>query len=389
MKPTNSDDEKNNNVLKQLPDENDFLHALHNDHSTVPQCTVAKYVVKGYVLPHMPWRYYVKSLFLPSNELLNIWTHLIPGLYFIKMLFRYNETIDLVENWPLSLTIISSITVMMCSALMHTFHSRSMYDHACWMMLDFFGIVFYAFGSTVAHFYGCSELHYYQSTNKNYFSVSTKHQRPCLLDDAASSPPRFEQIIFNCRIGWWNLLIFMFNCTSVFACCCNTKVGQKNSDEHFTRFLRIASVGGGYIYGHLPLMHRLYTSGLDEAMVYHIISTVCLTTAVVVYLSDFPQRWFSGTFDIIGQSHQLFHVLSALCCYFDILAVEQDMLASDKHWSVLSVQPDTPSLLHVFTAAILLIIFSFKFATRCLRNHGQRIGVCPCLCCKHTHPKMK
>nr|XP_018671028.1 membrane progestin receptor alpha-like [Ciona intestinalis] len=136
-------------------------------------------------------------------------------------------------------------------------------------------------------------------------------------------------------------------------------------------------------------MHRLFTSGLDEAMVYHIISTVCLTIAVVVYLSDFPQRWFSGTFDIIGQSHQLFHVLSALCCYFDILAVEQDMRASDRHWSVLSVQPDTPSLLHVSTAAILLIIFSYKFASRCLQSHGQRIGICPCLCCKQTDPKMK
>uniref|UniRef100_H2YAJ0 Uncharacterized protein n=1 Tax=Ciona savignyi TaxID=51511 RepID=H2YAJ0_CIOSA len=195
-------------------------------------------------------------------------------------------------------------------------------------------------GSTVAHFYACSELNYYQT------------------------------------IGWLNLVVFFINCSSVFAFCCNSKVGQKSSDTFISRFLRLGSVAGGYIYGHIPLVYRLYSSGIDEAMFYHIISTLCLTTAAIIYAVDFPQRWYIGKFDIIGQSHQIFHILSAFCCYFDILAVEQDVLNRERYWGVLSQQADMLSLWHVCIAAVLLTISCMVYASNRLINHRDRIGHC-------------
>ena len=43
----------------------------------------------------------------------------------------------------------------------HVLLFSSEYDHCVWMLIDFFGIIMFSFGSTVVHFFACSELSYY------------------------------------------------------------------------------------------------------------------------------------------------------------------------------------------------------------------------------------
>ncbi|CAA6661448.1 unnamed protein product [Spirodela intermedia] len=71
--------------------------------------------------------------------------------------------------------------------------------------------------------------------------------------------------------------------------------------------------------GVVPIMHKvirfgdrpaaLVTTGYEAAM------GVLYALATVVYSSRMPERWMPGTFDILGHSHQLFHVLVVAAAY--------------------------------------------------------------------------
>ena len=39
------------------------------------------------------FRYYLKVLWIPNNEALNVWTHLIPSVYFMWQLVQFIEVL--------------------------------------------------------------------------------------------------------------------------------------------------------------------------------------------------------------------------------------------------------------------------------------------------------
>lgn len=71
--------------------------------------------------------------------------------------------------------------------------------------------------------------------------------------------------------------------------------------------------------GVVPIMHKvirfgdrpaaLVTTGYEAAM------GALYVLATVVYSARVPERWMPGTFDILGHSHQLFHVLVVAAAY--------------------------------------------------------------------------
>ncbi|XP_063850785.1 progestin and adipoQ receptor family member 3-like isoform X3 [Scylla paramamosain] len=78
---------------------------------------------------------------------------------------------------------------------------------------------------------------------------------------------------------------------------------------------RVALFTGWAVSGLLPLAHWMYIHGgfnhgivqvfLPRIIVMYIISGA----AVFVYLGKIPERYFPGRFDIVGSSHQLWHLI--------------------------------------------------------------------------------
>ncbi|CAK8691047.1 unnamed protein product [Clavelina lepadiformis] len=327
-------------------DPDDYFHALKVNQSQVPKCTIKKNVLIGYVLPNMPRRYYWKVLWIPCNETLNVWTHLVALIYYMRMLYLYNDSLDLFVQWPLLISLLSSMSVATCSCFAHTFHSRSTFDHCCWMMLDFFGIISYSFCSTVSHFFACSQLSHYA------------------------------------RLGFWNIIMFTLNCCIVFTMLCVSKIPYSVTSKRYGNSIRIGGLAYGYIYGILPLLDRFMTVGWDnDAMKYHILSFVYMGLSAYMYASTMPQSISPGSFDIIGHNHQIFHVFSAFAMYYDIIAVHLDLTLPGGPWASLTEQDDHPTLVTVSICGLIVVtwcLFTAAYVAKHIEKSIQAHGEVSC-----------
>lgn len=79
------------------------------------------------------------------------------------------------------------------------------------------------------------------------------------------------------------------------------------------------------LLGWVPIVHKLVLFGdRPEAMLttlYELLMNSCYGLGVVVYATRVPERWMPGKFDLVGHSHQLFHVLVIAGAYIEYLAV--------------------------------------------------------------------
>lgn len=65
--------------------------------------------------------------------------------------------------------------------------------------------------------------------------------------------------------------------------------------------------------GFVPMTHAALTFGLDQAHAqmgwwWFILEAVSYCTGAAVYASKYPEKRRPGVFDILGSSHQIFHV---------------------------------------------------------------------------------
>ncbi|KAI9347817.1 hemolysin-III related-domain-containing protein [Zopfochytrium polystomum] len=75
----------------------------------------------------------------------------------------------------------------------------------------------------------------------------------------------------------------------------------------------------------VPVVHASILYGFPfvrraMGLVYVLIEGATFVLAVIFYLSHIPERWFPGTFDLIGHSHQIFHTLIVVASTFHFLS---------------------------------------------------------------------
>lgn len=78
------------------------------------------------------------------------------------------------------------------------------------------------------------------------------------------------------------------------------------------------------VSGLVPIVHKVVVFGnRPEAIVtaqYEAMMGVFYGVGVVIYAARIPERWMPGKFDLVGHSHQLFHVLVIAGAYTHYLA---------------------------------------------------------------------
>lgn len=104
----------------------------------------------------------IQSCLTWSNETLNIWSHLIPALFFL-----YSAVSAIHESrskdadgtlfgddayFPLIMVQLSCSLMTFCSAMTHMFHSMSAWHHQALFIMDYFGIGVYSVASALAHY---------------------------------------------------------------------------------------------------------------------------------------------------------------------------------------------------------------------------------------------
>lgn len=255
------------------------LIILYNYHEAPPFLHGNPYVKSGY-RGYLPPLMCLRSLFMKTNETMNIWIHLLPGLYYFfkyasdaSMINKFNDT-----HWGDHISFISMVMCiqicMFASACYHMFNCNS--QKACYHLLnvDCLGIGIGLSGCVFPVLYYAFKC--YPDLRNNYLAVLA--------------------VVFG--VG----LYFISR----------PEFGSKS----WTMF-RIMTYTAVAASGILPTTHWVLLHGIDSEIVALFVPRIMMLYILAgvgcfFYLTRFPESLWPGKFDFLGHSHQWWHVCSAM-----------------------------------------------------------------------------
>ncbi|CCH59641.1 hypothetical protein TBLA_0B08255 [Henningerozyma blattae CBS 6284] len=243
------------------------------------------------------------SIFLFHSESMNIFTHLIPALLYAKFTYNAITTLEQV-SYPIVFYLISVIICFLLSSLFHLFKCTSVQSNEFWGKLDYVGISLLINATIVSMaLLGFNESRY--TIMKNTFVTQTSCLTAYVIILAIKSHPKQGE---NEDDNDGTL-------SEDDDCCCD--------DHKGTRAKLFASLG---LSGLIPVITGLYIYG--PKVVYYkinipmvIASVLCYIVGTLIYVFKIPEKFYPGRFDLVGSSHQLFHifiVFGTVCHYHAI-----------------------------------------------------------------------
>jgi predicted membrane channel-forming protein YqfA (hemolysin III family) len=329
------------------------------------------FIQTGYRNINSSFLYCIKSVFYVNNETLNFWTHFLPAIYFI---YKVNLLIvdplanNLCFEWPLVVYFSSASFYLLISSFAHMFNCKSsIARHSCFL-LDYLSISTYGIGSSIA-----------------YSAYTIK-----IINIKLDTTNKLQYYIF--------FVMFISILTNLMTCLSRFIISRKKRI-----LLRVASFSAQYLLINLPLFYRFLMrynlnellSSLDtifsflsnnisnnysslneninfnknetinikisQSDKYYIGQCIAAFVSLLFYTTHLPECVCPKVFDIIGQSHQIFHLTAFLCTYLQSKAIEND-------WSILknsihySVNTNYKFFLYscFFSNFIIFLIFYFK-----------------------------
>ncbi|CAH8525625.1 unnamed protein product [Schistosoma bovis] len=296
-------------------------------------------ILSGYRKPSASLSSGVWSVFQMHNETLNIWTQIIPTIYFVVELvlnfFHVGERFLLIY-------LITAVTFLFTSSCAHTFSCLSPRARHICFFLDYIGISLYSFGSTVCYY---------------AFALPVEFLRPS---------PFF---ILNLSD------IFLF--ISALFCICGTYLSCRTrfwKPSIYRNIIRMGAFGIILFYVGTPILWRSYTckymaseyeSSECSSLYYWNLHFMSMFSAGFLFVSHFPERLFPGRFDVFGHSHQIFHILSAFGSITQYYALRIDLQERNAKLRQMSHAPSIPlSLFCLGLVAFCNFIIFLKFYKR-------------------------
>ncbi|KAM4052900.1 progestin and adipoQ receptor family member 3 isoform 2-T2 [Anomaloglossus baeobatrachus] len=222
------------------------------------------YITDGY-RAYLPSRLCLKSLFILSNETVNIWSHLLGFLLFFSlgvydmMLVLPSANASREDFVICSICLFCFQVCMLCSVGYHLFCChRSEKTSRRWMALDYAGI-----------------------------SIG----------------------ILGCYVSG---VFYAFYCN-------NIHPSYLTQQWHRLRSIIFCSVSG---YGVIPTVHWIWLNGGIGASIVQefaprvIVMYLISASAFLFYISKVPERYFPGQLNYLGSSHQLWHILAVVMLYW-------------------------------------------------------------------------
>ncbi|NWZ29148.1 PAQR3 protein, partial [Asarcornis scutulata] len=243
------------------------------------------YITDGY-RAYLPSRLCIKSLFILSNETVNIWSHLLGFLLFLAL-----GVYDLVavlpaagasrEDFVICFVCLFCFQVcMLCSVGYHLFCChRSEKTSRRWMALDYAGISIAILGCYVSGvFYA-----------------------------------------FYCNNYWRQVYLIIMLAMILAVFFAQIHPSYLTQQCHRLRSVIFCSVSG---YGIIPTVHWVgLNGGIGASIVQEFAPRVLVmyfiaAVAFLFYISKVPERYFPGQLNYLGSSHQVWHILAVVMLYW-------------------------------------------------------------------------
>lgn len=284
----------------------------------------------------------LQSVFFPTNETINVWTHLIPSMYFMWKLVTFCYSLDVSTTpytWAFVAYMVTACTYPFVSAMAHTFYVMSTFARKICFFLDYGALSFYSFGVG-------------------------------LLYRAYAFPDTLLESQF-CDIF---LLVCLLNAlmSTVIAC----------SSRFFTsrilmKLFRFGAFSFPWVWDNIPLIYRLaHADQLQSVSEVHYMRQLVFSVLIgFLYTSHLPERLAPGKFDIVGHSHQLLHICGVLAtteqingALYDLKVRREVLQVSGKmvcsSWSVGAV------VFLFFVNAGIIAMFT-RYAWKSQNNKGE------------------
>ncbi|CAI5448651.1 unnamed protein product [Caenorhabditis angaria] len=239
------------------------------------------YVVNHYRPPKMTKKMCAKSIFHINNETINIWSHLIGFIYFTYQQYDINYRLipslgsHKSDHLVYSLSLLGMQICMLFSASYHTFGCSSIQMRQQWLKMDIFGISAGLLGMYLVGIYTAFFCF-------NEYMTTYIYAWFAIFMVTAYVPTRqdfFEKKVVGSRIGLLHIIY-----------CIIISFGVLPS-------IHWVILHGGFENGHVmkwfPNIIILY--GL-------------IATAFIFYVTMIPERLCPGKFDVVGCSHQWWHM---------------------------------------------------------------------------------
>ncbi|XP_028999807.1 membrane progestin receptor beta-like [Betta splendens] len=272
----------------------------------VPPLLRRRFVLSGYRPLGLSWRCCVLSLFQIHNETVNAWSHLLAAACLLMRFLAFavlqgggilgfrlqgpegqGFSVD-VSSLPLVLYVFSTVTWLSCSAAAHLLQSHSEQTHRALFLLGYVGVGVYQYGGALA-------LWLYSS-------------------DGAWTQSMLGQVFLPAAA-----LLAWFSCSVL----CHAKLQSAHR-----KFCHAVPLACSCLLGISPVAHRLtaHRWSTPSVLVLHFLQVVLLLLSAAFFACPVPERFSPGSYDVIGHSHQLFHVLSSICTLVQQEALFQDFL---------------------------------------------------------------
>lgn len=205
----------------------------------------------------------------------NIWSHLLGAIWFIaSLLYRFNASFSQSSQHQDALAIaLYQLCVSVCfilSTFYHTFSDHSPGLHKFGNELDHLGIVLVMWGT------GMSGTHF----------------------------------AFYCHHALRNIYFAFLTLTGLGCAVYTLRPKFRRPEYRTVRFLMYCFLGASLF---APVVHGLLRFGSDLQPMMGLTSFLALAlinfSGAAVYAARIPERWYSKTFDLLGQSHNWMHVL--------------------------------------------------------------------------------
>lgn len=215
--------------------------------------------------------------------------------YFVYVTLHLGWSIDFLNDcysWPLLSYLLVCCAFPLASAVAHLFNVMSdCARHVCFF-LDYSALSLFSFGVAVMYRAYCFPVNLLENAkwySDNYVQIAAVNAVICTI---ASCQTRFMK------------------------------------PSPLRKTLRLGAFAVPYVYDSFPLIYRIVFNNVSElhlsAHYLHTRQFMFAFLAAFLYASHLPERLVPGIFDIIGHSHQLFHVSSILAVMDQLHAVLLD-----------------------------------------------------------------
>ncbi|XP_066931737.1 progestin and adipoQ receptor family member 3-like [Clytia hemisphaerica] len=253
------------------------------------------YIENGYRKNFLHYKQCLKSIFMLTNETVNIWSHLLGSILFIFLIFSINDFLRGLEHATQIdhlIVTVSCLCFLFClvfSTTYHIFKCQSKEYAECCLRMDFTGISVSLCGIYLPGYY----------------------------------------YAFTCFDFWrmfYSGLTFILIIVTVLFQVLPRRIYIDRLDRK-----RIALFSFMVLFGIIPACHWVYLyGGLSSIFIQTFLPKIFVMYLIVgsaffFYMSKIPEKYKPGFFDYFGASHQIWHILilSAFvywyCCSFELI----------------------------------------------------------------------